>query len=252
MAEKSDKPEKKPVGKTIIDVKHPGDSAATPTSKPVIVTNRPILQDPMVNESNTETDQPPAENPGKKPKLQPLTAPELAETPTEERDPNAAVEAKTETIERKPAVVGEKVITPIDPSKAKEKTAETDKAPAEEAAQDEELDSKKPAGEPDETTEAKEEADASAGKKAAAAQAPEDVDAEAKAEAEYDATIEKLIDSHEHFLPINSVEKRRAKHVIVLGVLLSLVLAAAWVDIALDAGIIHLSSVKPVTHFFSN
>jgi hypothetical protein len=39
---------------------------------------------------------------------------------------------------------------------------------------------------------------------------------------------------------------------VALGVLLSLVLILAWADIALDAGIIQLGNVKPVTHFFSN
>jgi hypothetical protein len=40
--------------------------------------------------------------------------------------------------------------------------------------------------------------------------------------------------------------------VVLLGIVLAVVLAVAWVDVALDAGLIQLGSVKPVTHFFSN
>jgi hypothetical protein len=93
----------------------------------------------------------------------------------------------------------------------------------------------------------------------AADKAPEDLKdvegeeaAEADKQAEHDAAIQKLIVDKQFVLPINSVEKRKTKRFIILGVGLSLVLAVAWADVALDAGIIHLGSVKPVTHFFSN
>jgi hypothetical protein len=39
---------------------------------------------------------------------------------------------------------------------------------------------------------------------------------------------------------------------VALGVVLAIVLALAWADIALDAGLIQINGVKPVTHFFSN
>lgn len=82
---------------------------------------------------------------------------------------------------------------------------------------------------------------------------PEAADqAEAAKQEEHDATIQKLIDDKKYVLSINSVEKRRTKRFLVLGLALSLVLAIAWVDVALDAGLIHLGSVKPLTHFFSN
>jgi hypothetical protein len=38
----------------------------------------------------------------------------------------------------------------------------------------------------------------------------------------------------------------------LLGILLVVVLAVAWVDIALDAGLVEIGNVKPMTHFFSN
>jgi len=94
------------------------------------------------------------------------------------------------------------------------------------------------------------------GESKATGQDQQTVEAAAKAEAEkvalHDAEIQKLVDSKQYYLPINAVEKRRSKRVVALGIFLSLILAAAWLDIALDAGLVQLDSVKPVTHFFSN
>jgi len=75
--------------------------------------------------------------------------------------------------------------------------------------------------------------------------------AAAAAAAKREAALQKLVESKKYVLPINSLEQRRTKRVVLLGLLLSLLLAAAWVDIALDAGLIHLAGLHPVTHFFS-
>ncbi|HXE10077.1 MAG TPA: hypothetical protein VN554_01490, partial [Verrucomicrobiae bacterium] len=77
-------------------------------------------------------------------------------------------------------------------------------------------------------------------------------DAEAAAQAEQDIKLHKLVESKKYFLPINAVEQRRSARVALAGALLALILAVAWVDVALDAGLIHLGNVKPVTHLFSN
>lgn len=86
--------------------------------------------------------------------------------------------------------------------------------------------------------------------------APKDIEKADKAEAaeksKHDKEIQALIDSKKYYLPINSVEKRRSKRVVVLGVVLSLLLIIVWIDIALDAGLIQIDNIKPVTHFFSN
>jgi len=79
-----------------------------------------------------------------------------------------------------------------------------------------------------------------------------EAEAEAQAQAEHEAGIKKLVDNKQYFLPINSVEKRRSKRFVAVGILLSLLLVAAWADIALDAGLIELQNIKPVTHFFSS
>jgi hypothetical protein len=75
---------------------------------------------------------------------------------------------------------------------------------------------------------------------------------EAAKQAEHDQTIQKMIDSKDYALPITNTEKRRSRRVVIFGAVLSIILLLAWVDIALDAGILHISGIKPVTHFFSN
>lgn len=65
-----------------------------------------------------------------------------------------------------------------------------------------------------------------------------------------EASLQKLIDSKKYELPIETVENRRSKRVVALGIVLSIILALAWVDVALDAGLINISGVKPLTHFF--
>ncbi|HXR49612.1 MAG TPA: hypothetical protein VN778_01120, partial [Verrucomicrobiae bacterium] len=63
--------------KRIMDVAHPGKSAPSSTSKPVIVTNRPIMKDPMMTEdSDVNTgNEVKIVGTSAKIKIQPLTAP---------------------------------------------------------------------------------------------------------------------------------------------------------------------------------
>lgn len=82
--------------------------------------------------------------------------------------------------------------------------------------------------------------------------AKSDPDAEKAEHVAQDAKIQKLVENKKYFLPINAVEHRKSRRFVALGVVLALVLALAWVDIALDAGLIDLGGIKPVTRFFSN
>ncbi len=196
-------PEAKKPAKPIVDVVQPGKSAPAGTSKPVLVTNRPILKDPMVVPEEEPAVQPPADDlrkPSVKPKIEPLvpeTAPAAAQV-----DQSATEPPSTET------------------------------APEE-----------KPEEQPADTT---------APDKPDAVATSAQIEAEAEKQVAQEAETQKLVDSKQYFLPINSVENRRTKRFIMIGILLSLVLAAAWVDIALDAGLIHLGGLKSLTHFFSN
>lgn len=183
---KSKKPPKKSV--PIADIEHPGTTAASPTSKPVIVTNRPIIKDPMVVEDVAD-EQPKltAKKTSTKPKLQPLT------TSVESED------SKESTTQEKPVV--DAVPAPAE-SKSSKKTPE----------ESEELDRKR--------------------------------------KEERAANLQKIANAKTYYLPINSVEKRKTKRFVVLGILLSILLIMIWVDIALDAELIRIDGITPVTSFF--
>ena len=81
--------------------------------------------------------------------------------------------------------------------------------------------------------------------------AAENIAAEAEAVAKHEAEMQGLADSKKYFLPINTVEKRRTKHFVIIGIGLSLLLVIVWIDIALDAGLIKIGGLKALTHIFS-
>ncbi len=189
---------KKPAGsKRIIDVAHPDKTAPAGNSKSVIVSNRPLLPDPMVVPEDEASATPaPAAGPVR-------VAPELKVAPK----PNEAAEAEAATE------------TPVKPTPAEEQPE-----PAADAPQT-------PKGETAHTKQ---------------------LQADAEAETKRQAQIDQLADSKQYYLPIDTIENKRSRRVVALGILLSLVLIIAWADIALDAGLIQLGNIKPVTHFFSN
>jgi serine/threonine-protein kinase len=216
----------KPAGaKTIIDVAHPGKSAPSDNSKSVIVNSRPLLKDPMVVTDNA------AEMPAKEP-VKPIP-------PAEPEPEPAEPEAKSDP-ELKPSP--EKVVEPpADASSSDEPEVAPEPQPKAETEPEPKPEPKPEVAEDDEKKD-----------QPPAKGSPEQLEAEAAAAAKHQADVEKLADSKQYYLPINTAEKRKAKRFVVLGILLSVILVLAWADIALDAGLVHVNSVKPVTHFFSN
>jgi hypothetical protein len=248
---------KKTANKTqIFDVSHPGKTAPTTTSKPVIVMNRPVLKDPMmVTSTNEQTESSAPTTPAQKsfdtPKLQPLSAPLLTPAPkkveveTDDTKPNPPSEPASEV-----AATSEPITeTSTD---AAEEPAEPE-APASTPAPEppKAVEAPAPAAETNAETTDEAEADAADTTTSPSSPAKEEADQAAEAEA-YEAAVQKLADSKQYYVPVNSLEKRRTKRFIVLGIIISLILAAAWVDIALDAGLIHIGGLEPVTHLFSN
>jgi hypothetical protein len=221
---------KRPANKKIVDVEQPNTSAPSSTSKPVLVTNRPIIQDPMVKESPDEGTTIKVTTGSTKIKLQPLTEPAVK-----------PVDDSSKTAESSTSAESEKKPEPPTPPAPNAATEAVPAAPQE---------SEKPAQAETSAENATDEEDKSGGDQAA-----EVANQEAAAEAEqtkHDESMQKLIDGKQYFLPINSVEKRRTKRFVMLGVVLALLLAVAWVDVALDAGLVQFGNLKPVTHFFSN
>lgn len=65
------------------------------------------------------------------------------------------------------------------------------------------------------------------------------------------ARLQKMIEEEEYFLPIKTVEERRSRKVAIFGILLIVVLAAAWYNSALDAGLLPNIYNLPHTSFFT-
>jgi len=301
MTEKS----KKTAPPKIFDVSRPGNTAPSASSKPILITNRPVLQDPMVVDDTAMTT---ASLPGAplvpsaKLKIKPIhidsepsavadTAEADATTSTvdkpivttkiplkpEQNSPEATtlsvVNSKSDQLD---PVEGAKAATPaeqiIEPLKTKEVAAAdspdlaatplptTDSDPAVNKKEKPKLVIKSGA-EPDVEDPGLTASEGTAGSKKEDDEQPEATsdtattikikEEAARLQLERTAELDKLAESHKYYLPINQVEKRKNKRNALLGVLLIAVLAVAWADISLDAGIIHLSGIKPLTHFFS-
>lgn len=271
-----------------MDIAHPGKSAPSTTSKPVIVTNRPVLQDPMVvttpetdslSESKSEAAQPISVHKSGGLVLQPLSAkPEAEEMPaptestkaesTEINLPLDEILSKTkqDDAEKSEEAETEPVAAQDQPETVPVNAVETAEKPAAEANEPKSTEAEPPkaAEEKQEQAEPAPVSEALAEKPLAPKLSPVahsagvptkdgaliDEDDADQAAAEHAAKIEKLVETKQYFLPVDAVEKRRTKRVIALGILLAIVLGAAWLDIALDAGILQLGNIHAVTNFF--
>lgn len=256
--------------KQVFDVAKPNKSRPSNTAKPVIVTNRPILQDPMVN---------PVPSSG-----EPTTAPPLSiKLPTKIHIEPLSSSAELANVSEPIAVknlTADVPSSPLDATSPISEHLEKARAEAAENSKLEENSESEAASEPEtnltsdaviaveepkvvaptdspaktttETAFKSGTAPLNDGPKDGALVTEKDLADEEDEDDEYAKNIQKLVTEKRYFLPINTQEKRRTKHFIILGVILILLLAAAWADIALDAGLIHLDGVKPLTHLFSN
>jgi hypothetical protein len=201
--------------KQVMDVSQPGKTAPSQTSRAVIINHKPILNDPMVKGAETDqpTDQPETPSAPAAAKLSTkIKIQPLASSPKPKVEPEIEPEAKPE-----PETVAEPVETAVPEPVAVDQPAPVSQPGVPDKPKD-----------PAATTQAE--------------------DAQ---EAEHETHVQKLIDSKQFFLPIDTIENRRSKQFVALGVLISLLLAVAWADIALDAGMISASNI-PHTHFFSS
>lgn len=162
-------------------------------------------------------------------------------------EPGESLEAPA-TPDESPAPKPEAEAKPEDsqPAPAPEKSAKEAPAP-EPAAETPSPDTTSSDSPSDEKTE-----DTDSDGKDAAQQTEAEITAAAEAQNKHDEAVQKLVDGKQYYLPINAVEKRKTKHFVILGVVLSVLLLLTWADIALDAGLVQIPGVKPVTHFFSN
>ncbi|MDL2363268.1 MAG: hypothetical protein QFB86_02725 [Patescibacteria group bacterium] len=247
--------------KKIIDVAHPNQSAPSTNSKSVIITRRPVIQDSMVVENgaeNTDTqDETVATRPAKV-NIQPLTAPELpgkqsSKSETSTAPDETAAETVKNTADSTPTdaspVAGKKVISPLASSVVTTPESEPESEKPDTAAKptNETSSSSKSTTVPGPTYD-KTTLEGDEGPISAAAQ-QDAIDAEKE---KADKALQKLIDDKAYYLPINSLEKRRTKRTAILGFVVSLALIALWIDVALDAGLLHINGLQPLTHLFSS
>lgn len=246
----------------LIDVTEPGKSEPSATSRPIIVTNRPILQqDPMVVSDDTlkadELKSPSdvsikIEPPKSKLETTSLKPPSLSDKEknnplsSEKESDNHQAEAKDtdNSLEAKDSL---SVETIGKPAKLDEPTEETDNltesndqtstASSDLATKDSDAEKK--------TTPSKE------------TTVPKDVIAEAKqkeaaAKAAKQLELDKLIASKKYFLPINSVAHRKGNRRLVIILIGVVLLALVWVDLMLDAGIVKIQGIHALTNFFQS
>lgn len=208
----------------VFDVAKPGDSAASPTSRPVIVGHGSGLkQDPMVKSDDAEAD-----------KNEEATAPLLTD---------------------------KKVIKPITESLEAPKQEEKPKEPELEEAKEESTDTRQqdqddnPAEKDEDYSEDQAEANKSesAGDAAVDALAQEVNSKKESAKAEEEAKkkqaeIDKLVAEKKYVVPIGE-EAHHKSHTLLYLFILILVLVVVFLNFAIDAGLIDIG-VKPLTDAF--
>lgn len=208
----------------ITDIAHPGTTKPSDNSKNVIVNNRATLKDPMVAGS---------------------TRPEIIpEKEASDTDSTKQVKAESPTI--KPLNLPD------------ENTGDAPEAEpvAQDTSNENDIISNK-ADEPEVAGESVYDLvpeSSKTGDEQSADAAQKILEAEAEKKAAHDAEIQKLVDSKDYYLDINvsHAQKKQTKKFIIIGAVLGVVLLLAWLDIALDASIIHIGGLKSLTHFFSS
>jgi hypothetical protein len=270
-----------PAAKTtakVFDVAHPGKSKPSSTSRPIIISNRPLLQDPMVSStppSDVDTTESKPSPAAVKVTIKPLA------TVTEAKAGGAGSSDKNE---RTIAELAAEADAGADagsskksnqPSKSAEETKPDDTStteseettPADDASSKAEDTAKadtssKSTNDSTETSPDTTDTDTSSDDSTDSTDESKDdtkdgtkddkQTAELEAEAKKLEAINALVESREYILPINAVERHRSKVMTGLGLVLILALGALLADLLLDVGFIRLGGVHSLTHFFSS
>lgn len=266
---------KKPT-KKVIDVKAPEEVKANASSRPIIVNNRPLAQDPMMASDTSETASAPPLVGHHERKIMPLSENDKedsneADAANGESGPTASeLVSKLEARNAKSkAVLGGRVSDDKVDEKAEASEAQSsstsEASGAEDASQaDDNADDKKTDTSAAETkTEPTEEkagdgasdsTDSSSDESQSSEQKPAekkseaDNEAELEAEAKRQAELDELVESGKYFVPINQVRKRHDRR--LLAALIIILLAIVAVDLLYDSGVLKSSGFTYHTHFF--
>jgi len=216
-------------GPMIADVMRKASSKKATTSDPTTVLMNevmaagPSLADETPKDEATPDDTPAAEQPNE-------TADEPVSEPETSAEPEAEAKAETESEPEPETPATEEAEPPVE-------------EPVADGGMPESTDSIGPEGAKNDL--ANEQAELN----------PNEDPAKKAAEAaalEHQAEEQKLIDSQQYFLPINAVERRKTKRHLLVALLVIVVLAIVWGDVALDAGVLQIDGVKAPTNFFKN
>ena len=270
MPSSKDKPRK------VIDVTEPGKSEPSASGRPIIVTNRPMLQqDPMVagaepvsgDEDNTpagKVQKPETElsNLQEGHTVVPPSAPILPkeESNTAETLPDtdsiikSADSNDSQSVSQPEEKTEDKTSDEITANKADQKSTEitapsTEEAPTKEREAETEPKETATAAEPDDEKPTTGTDDDQLEPNKVMDEAAKKAEEEKAAK---QAELEKVIESKKYYLPINAVQLRRNKLQIILLILVLIVLVLVLLDVSLDAGLLKINGIHSLTHFFSS
>jgi hypothetical protein len=243
MAEKAVKEAPKTSSSKVFDIAKPGKGTTSATARPVIVTNRPIMQDPMVAATAPnliDTKEPLPSPAATKITIQPLSEtekPEDIDIKKKDEKPATPDPVATEAVAEVASKDEPVTDAPTDEAKSEENNNDTESSETNESADDDATE-----GSDGTVSDTPAELSGKDAKEAAA------LEAAAKQQEE----IDKITESRDYFLPINTVERRRTKVMTVLGVILIALLGLLLINLLMDVGYLNINGIEPVTHFFSS
>ncbi len=201
--------------RTVNDVSHPSKTAASPTSRPVIVRHGPMIEDPTVKKAEAEA----------------------ADAKAKDKAQFEAARKKDKVIEAPKDVKSEEA----EHTAADKANDDADKEPAKDTS-----DTKTQEDQANQSEESTVNDDGSP-KPATAAQVSE----ASKEEEARLAAVEKLVESKKYFLPIREAKRKRRTRMTLLVLVLLLVVGLAVGDLLIDAGIIK-TDIPPLANLIKN
>lgn len=221
----------------IVDVSHPGKSTPSASSRPIIITNRPVLrQDPMMLDDGSD----------ELSTSRPITVSRVSKPVAPEPAPARLHQASTPSMPAAPdtSPASTRIAPLADPSPGHPSTASVQSAavaasvPATNTIAEAAPASEEPVkGDTDKQL------------------APNQVLDEAKKKAEEQkaallAEQEKVIDSKKYYLSIKASEGHHTNVWSLVALVLATLIGLLWLDLVLDAGIVKFGNVHALTHFF--
>jgi hypothetical protein len=216
----------------VFDVARPGSGqiATSTTSKSTIISSHPTMRDPMMVSPSNDAD---------KPAEAPETAPVLAPTKKKVIMPLSDMKASAES--ESPAT------EEAEPAEATQEPQATEPV----AAAEEEPVVQTESGKPVTVLEPASNAGVPSEKREEKALSTEQIAAAKKTAEEREAKLREMVEDEQYFLPINAAQERRSRRVAIIGLFVIIVLALAWYNVALDAGLLPNQFNVPHTGFFT-